>query len=151
MLPTKCGERASIPRWVAMPRTKLDDAASDRHLIIGRTYEQDEQHFDRHHAKFASSTDAQHSTQHLDQSVQDVDLSVFLEAFSQDIAKISDQTVAQTLRSDVETIRLQNNAPSPKKSIIKECLGSIKTILEGAAGGALASYLPAVTTLLGAF
>ncbi|MDQ7966431.1 hypothetical protein RDI61_20625 [Pseudomonas plecoglossicida] len=95
--------------------------------------------------------DAQHSAQHLDQSVQDLGLNAFLEAFSQDIAKISDQTVAQALRSDVETIRLQNNAPSPKKNIIKECLGSIKTILEGAAGSALASYLPPVTTLLGAF
>lgn len=82
--------------------------------------------------------DAQHSAQNLDQSIQHVDLNAFLEAFSQDISKISDLTVAQGLRSDIETIRLQNNSPAPKKGIIKECLGSIKTILEGAAGSALA-------------
>lgn len=94
--------------------------------------------------------DAQQSTQHLDQSVQHVDLSAFLEAFSQDIGKVSDPAVAQGLRADVETIRLQSAAPSPKKSIIKECLHSIRTILEGTAGSVLASYLPAVITLLGA-
>ncbi|MBM2779504.1 hypothetical protein [Pseudomonas aeruginosa] len=95
--------------------------------------------------------DAQHSSQHFDQSVlQHLDLNAFLEAFSQDISKISDQVVAQGLRSDVETIRLQNNSPTPKKGIIKECLDSIKTVLEGATGNVLASYLPAVITFMGA-
>lgn len=95
--------------------------------------------------------DAQQSSQHLDQSIQHMDLNSFLEAFAQDIAKITDPTVAQGLRADVETIKLQNNTPAPKKGIIKECLGSIKTVLEGAAGNVLASYLPTVITLLGAF
>jgi len=95
--------------------------------------------------------DAQHSSQHFDQSVQHLDLNAFLEAFSQDISKIDDQVVAQGLRSDVETIRAQNSSPAPKKAIIKDCLGSIKIVLEGAVGNVLASYLPAVITFLGAF
>ena len=94
--------------------------------------------------------DVQHSSQHFDQSVQYRDLDAFLEAFSQDISKINDQVVAQGLRSDVETIRAQNSSPAPKKGIIKECLGSIKTVLEGATGNVLASYLPAVITFIGA-
>lgn len=94
--------------------------------------------------------DAQHSSQHFDQSTYHLDLEGFLEAFSQDISKISDHVIAQGLRSDVETIRVQSISPAPKKSIIKECLGSIKTVLEGATGNVLASYLPAVITLMGA-
>ncbi|EME9747315.1 hypothetical protein ACSVI9_06360 [Pseudomonas aeruginosa] len=94
--------------------------------------------------------DAQHSSQYFDQSIQYLDLEAFLEAFSQDISQISDQVVAQSLRSDVETIKVQNSSPAPKKGIIKECLGSIRTVLEGATGNVLASYLPAVITLMGA-
>ncbi|WP_139056672.1 hypothetical protein [Pseudomonas lundensis] len=94
--------------------------------------------------------DAQHSSQKFDQSVQHLDLNVFLDAFSQDISKINDQVVAQSLRSDVETIKVQNSSPTPKKGIIKECLSSIKNVLEGAAGSVLASYLPAVITFMGA-
>lgn len=93
--------------------------------------------------------DAQHSSQHLDQSISHFDLEAFLEAFSQDISQISDQVVAQSLRSDIETIRVQYNSPAPKKGIIKESLDSIRTILEGATGNVLASYLPAVITLMG--
>lgn len=94
--------------------------------------------------------DAQHSSQHFDQSIQHLDLEAFLKAFSQEISKISDQSVAQGLRSDVETIRVQNSSPAPKKGIIKECLGSIRTVLEGATGNVLASCLPVVITLMGA-
>lgn len=94
--------------------------------------------------------DAQHSSQHFDQSIQHLDLNAFLEAFSQDISKINDQVVAAELQSDVDTIKVQNSSPAPKKGIIKECLGSIKTVLEGAAGNVLASYLPAVITFMGA-
>lgn len=93
--------------------------------------------------------DAHHSSQYFDQSIPHLDLEAFLEAFSQDILKISDQVVAQGLRSDIETIRAQSSAPAPKKGIIKECLGSIKTVLEGATGNVLASYLPAVIALMG--
>lgn len=94
--------------------------------------------------------DTQHSSQHFDQGIQHLDLEEFLAAFSQDISKISDQVVAQGLRSDVETIRVQNMSPAPKKGIIEQCLSSIKTVLEGATGNVLASYLPTVITLMGA-
>lgn len=94
--------------------------------------------------------DARHSSQHFDQGSHNLDLEAFLEAFSQDISKISDQVVAQDLRSHVQTIRVQNSSPTAEKGIIKECLGSIKTVLEGATGNLLASYLPAVITLMGA-
>ncbi|CAI8824969.1 hypothetical protein [Pseudomonas sp. IT-P395] len=93
--------------------------------------------------------DAQHSSQHFDQSVQNLDLNEFLEAFTQDISKINDQDVAQGLRSDVETTRVQNSSPAPKIGIIKECLGSIKTVLEGATGNVLASYLPTLIAFMG--
>ncbi|MGY2095708.1 hypothetical protein [Pseudomonas simiae] len=93
--------------------------------------------------------DAQHSSQHINHSVQHLDLNAFLEAFSQDLSKISDKVAADSLRLDVDTIRLQTSSPTPKNGIIKECLGSIKTALEGAAGNVLASYLPTVITLLG--
>lgn len=91
----------------------------------------------------------QHSNQHFDQSTSLIDLPAFLEAFSKDIAKVTDQPTAEALRVDVETIRLQSQSPSPKKGIIKECLGSIKTVLEGAAGNVLATYLPNVIALIG--
>ncbi|EZP64196.1 hypothetical protein BW43_04136 [Pseudomonas sp. RIT357] len=94
--------------------------------------------------------DAQHSSQHYDQSVQHLDLNAFLDAFSQDISKVNDQVVAQRLRSDVDTIKAQNSSPAPKKGVIQECLGSIKNVLEGTAGNVLASYLPAVITFMGA-
>ncbi|RMV90765.1 hypothetical protein [Pseudomonas coronafaciens] len=93
--------------------------------------------------------DAQHSSQH--QHTSQVDLHAFLEAFSKDIAKLTDQPTAEALRVDIETIRLQTQSPVPKNGVIKECLGSIRNVLEGAAGSVLATYLPQVVTLLGTF
>ncbi|XAZ50144.1 hypothetical protein AAHB44_28295 [Pseudomonas simiae] len=90
--------------------------------------------------------DTQKSSQHLDLSVPD--LNDFLESLSQDISKITDHIIARGLQSDIETIRLQSRSPAPKGRIIKECLSSIKTVLEGAGGNVLASYLPVITALL---
>ncbi|WP_054995621.1 hypothetical protein [Pseudomonas ficuserectae] len=95
--------------------------------------------------------DAQHSSQHLDQRTSQVDLHAFLEAFSKDIAKLTDQPTAEALRVDVETIHLQTQSPVPKNGIIKECLESIRNVLEGAAGSVLATYLPQVVALLRTF
>lgn len=92
--------------------------------------------------------DVQGSSQHLDQSAQSIDLETFIEAFSRDISKVNDLTAAQSLRSDADTIKAQNLSPTPKPGIIRECLGSIKTVLEGAAGNVLASYLPVVVALI---
>ena len=43
--------------------------------------------------------------------------------------------------SDIETIESQIKSPRPKSTIIKECLASIRTILEGAAGSMIAALL----------
>ena len=50
-----------------------------------------------------------------------------------------DEKAKAQLVSDIQTVEPQLSAPQPKHSVVKECLLSIKTILEGAAGGVLAS------------
>lgn len=45
------------------------------------------------------------------------------------------------LESDIATTEAQLNSPKPKEGVIKECLKSIRTILEGAAGSATAQIL----------
>lgn len=92
--------------------------------------------------------DTENSTQKLEQTSYKVDLNSFLESFVRDISKIKDLATAQALLADAETIKTQNNAPVPKKGIIKECLLSIKNILEGATGSVLASYIPVIVPLL---
>lgn len=47
------------------------------------------------------------------------------------------------LHAEIETIKSQIASPKPKQSIIKECLLSTKTILEGAAGNILANGIAA--------
>lgn len=92
--------------------------------------------------------DTEHSAQKIEQNSFEADLNSFLENFIRDISKLEDQATAKALLADAETIKSQNNSPSPKKGIIKECLLSIKNILEGAAGSVLASYIPVITPLL---
>ena len=45
------------------------------------------------------------------------------------------------LQADIKTMETQTSSPNPKPTIITECLGSIKRILEGATGSVLASGL----------
>ncbi|MBN8575247.1 MAG: hypothetical protein J0M05_15135 [Candidatus Kapabacteria bacterium] len=45
------------------------------------------------------------------------------------------------VESDISTIESQAKSPRPKPTIIKECLLSIKTILEGIAGNVIAAML----------
>jgi len=52
-----------------------------------------------------------------------------------------DQQQKSELQADIQTIDAQMSSSKPKAAIITECLGSIKRILEGAAGSALASGL----------
>ena len=88
------------------------------------------------------------STQKIEQNSYQSDLNSFLESFDRDISKIQDQATVQAWRADAETIKIQNNASSPKKGVIKECLLSIKNILEGTAGSILASYIPVILPLI---
>lgn len=52
------------------------------------------------------------------------------------------------VEADIETIEAQLSSPKPKSVIIKECLGTIRNILEGITGSILASGL---CNMLGAF
>ncbi|WP_411566423.1 hypothetical protein ACLIN3_08725 [Pseudomonas orientalis] len=92
--------------------------------------------------------DTENSTQKIEQNSYEADLNNFLESFIRDITKIQDQATARALLADAETIKTQNNAPTPKKGIIKECLLSIKNILEGTAGSVLATYIPVILPLI---
>lgn len=92
--------------------------------------------------------DTQNSQQKIEQNSFDTDLKKFLEDFIRDISKVKDEATAKALLADAETIKSQSTAPVPKKGIIKECLLSIKTTLEGAAGSVLASYIPVIAPLL---
>jgi hypothetical protein len=47
----------------------------------------------------------------------------------------------QDLSADASTVESQLRSSQPKKSVISECLYSIKSILEGAAGTVLAAGL----------
>lgn len=42
---------------------------------------------------------------------------------------------------DLETVRVQIDAPKPRKHVVKDCLESIKAVLEHAAGGVIAAGL----------
>ncbi|MBA4288184.1 MAG: hypothetical protein C0439_04285 [Pseudomonas sp.] len=92
--------------------------------------------------------DVQNAYQKIEQNSFDTDLKNFLEDFIRDISKVEDQATAKALLADAETIKSQSTAPEPKKGIIKECLSSIKNILEGTAGSVLASYIPVIVPLL---
>ena len=56
-----------------------------------------------------------------------------------------DRDKTNQLYVDVGTVEVQIGAPNPKRSIITESMNSIRNILEGAIGSAIASgLLPAV-------
>jgi hypothetical protein len=92
--------------------------------------------------------DVSNSSQNLHVNNFDKDLKGFVESFIPDISKIKDERTAQLLKADAETIKFQIDSPAPKKGIMKECLLSIKNVLEGAAGNVLASYIPVIIPLL---
>jgi len=53
------------------------------------------------------------------------------------------------VQADVETIETQIKSPRPKFTVIKECLASLRTILEGIAGNVIAALLAQqISTLL---
>lgn len=58
----------------------------------------------------------------------------------------------QELQSEIDTIKSQLRSPKPKTTIIKEVLGSTRTILEAATGGTiaaqLAQYIPTLLATL---
>jgi len=51
---------------------------------------------------------------------------------------------------DIDTVLIQLQSDSPKRGVVEESLKSLRTILEGAAGGVLSSYVPQLVGLMGA-
>jgi len=52
-----------------------------------------------------------------------------------------EQQQKDDLEAEIQTIDAQMSSSKPKAAIITECLGSIRRIIEGAAGSVLASSL----------
>ncbi|HEL4106455.1 TPA: hypothetical protein UM350_001091 [Stenotrophomonas maltophilia] len=51
---------------------------------------------------------------------------------------------------DVDTVLVQLQSAEPKRGIVEESLRSLRTVLEGAAGGALTAYVPKLIALMAA-
>lgn len=88
------------------------------------------------------------STQTYTQTADLSAISAFVEKLLPAIGELSNPTDRNQLQSDLETIRSQLKAPTPKTGMIRECLNSVKTVLEGTAGNLAATYLPLLPALL---
>ena len=55
---------------------------------------------------------------------------------------------ADVLRAEVATVESQLESPRPRHPVVRECLSSMRHILEGATGGAAAQLLPPLLALL---
>jgi hypothetical protein len=66
----------------------------------------------------------------------------FVGELKSQLSEIELDTEAQAeVESDIATIESQSKSPRPKSTIIKECLLSIKSVLEGVAGNVIAALL----------
>lgn len=82
------------------------------------------------------------STQILDINNSLEGLNDFLSVLNDSSAQLSLMREQQSeLEAEIKTIQSQLESPKPKQSIISECLGSIRSILEGAAGNVTATGL----------
>lgn len=88
------------------------------------------------------------STQTYTQTTDLSGISAFVEKLLPAIGELTTQTDRDQIQSDLETIRSQLKAPTPKTGMIRECLNSVKTVLEGATGNVAAEYLPLLPALL---
>lgn len=88
------------------------------------------------------------STQTYTHSADFSGISAFVEKLLPALGQLSNSTDRDQLQSDLETIRSLLKAPTPKIGMIRECLNSVKTVLEGAAGNIAAEYLPLLPALL---
>jgi len=74
----------------------------------------------------------------------------FIERFQPSIGDLGlSPEYAAELQSEVEILRAQVNSPKPKPAIIRDSLGTIRRVLEGAAGGAGGQFLIELARLLG--
>lgn len=88
------------------------------------------------------------STQTFTQSADLSGISAFVEKLLPAITELQNPSDRAQLQSDLETIRGLLKAPAPKTGMIRECLTSVKTVLEGTAGNLAATYLPLLPALL---
>ncbi|MCF5053377.1 hypothetical protein GIW50_20670 [Pseudomonas syringae] len=79
------------------------------------------------------------------------DLEKFVSELKNDVNQLKgDDEAKQSLRADLDTIKAQLSSSSPKKTILRECLISVRNILEGATGGVLTNYVPLAAQLIAA-
>jgi len=88
------------------------------------------------------------SNQAYTQSTDLSGISAFVEALLPAVSELRNSADRDQLQSDLETIRSLLKAPTPKTGMIRECLTSVKTVLEGTAGNLAATYLPMLPALL---
>lgn len=86
--------------------------------------------------------DSPHATQSLQVSLDSSQLNSFLTSLKNQIddLKLDYQRVAE-LGAEITTIETQLSSPKPKRSIVVECLNSVRAILENAAGNLVATGL----------
>lgn len=87
--------------------------------------------------------DATHSIQI--STIQQFDTSAvhsFITELQQNLSQLNLKAeIEQELQAEIQTVQAQVDSPKPKNSVIRECLGSIKRVLEGAGGGVAAQLL----------
>lgn len=93
--------------------------------------------------------DSSHSIQNVNivSSIQRDDVKKFLAELKENMQNLNlSETAENDISAEISTIESQLTSSKPKGSILKECLSSIRSILEKAAGGVLAHTL--ITKLL---
>ena len=103
-----------------------------------------------------TNSQVQQSSPHASQSQENSSIDIkslikFVEIMNECLSTTDlDPVGLEVLKSDLDTISAQAKSPKPKYPIIKESLLSIRSILEGAVGGAVLQYLPQITIFLAA-
>ena len=155
-------EFSVIRRIIASVRTRILDFAIDLEtqgiLGEGMAFSNDEKERASHISytlNIENMTGSQiqqgttSSTQSYSQSLDIAGLSSFTEKLLASVGDISSSVDREQIRSDLETVQSQLRAPNPRIGIVRECLLSVKTILEGAAGSIVSTmYLPFLPSLL---
>ncbi len=94
-----------------------------------------------------SSTDSQQTQEIYNFSSESI--SSFISELKENISNIElKEETKKELNAEISTVEIQIASPKPKNGIIKESLVSIRNILEGAGGGAIAQLLIQLGALL---
>ena len=77
-------------------------------------------------------------------------VSAFIESLRKQLPKLElDEDVKSEIVAEVASVAAQVSSPKPKQSILREGLGSLRNILEGAGGGVAAQLLIQLGQILG--